>query len=79
MLTLMLLNYLKCFLQHYKLVINKYFINSIIKFKLNNNMYILSHKPLSGKHEEKMFEVKSALNIELYQISLKKSLNSYVL
>ena len=75
----MLLNYLKCFLQHYELVINKYFINLIIKFKLNSNMYILSHKPLYGKHKEKIFEVKDALNIELYQTSLKNSLNSYVL
>ena len=42
-------------------------------------MYILSHKPLYGKHKEKIFEVKDALNIELYQTSLKNSLNSYVL
>ena len=42
-------------------------------------MYILSRKTLYGKHKEKIFEVKDALNIELYQTSLTNLLNSYVL
>ena len=42
-------------------------------------MYILSHTLVSGKHKDKMFEVKGGLYIELYQKSLKNSLYSYVL